>query len=262
MKNRKKNPLNNRFVRDLRDDLGKYVVIAFLMILTIGFVSGFLVADSSMIKAYDESFTKYNVEDGNFRTQKKMNRAQWKSVEGLGLSLYEIFYREFELDNGSTIRVFQNRDKVNLVCLMQGEFPDEPGEIAVDRMYADNNGLKVGDRIRRAGGDTGADKAAAQEGADKPAAPEDAGKAAAAEDTAGWRINLNNLLGNASVNEYNEYLQLGNEIKEMLLGMRQEIRREVQAQNAPKQAVVCPLCGATTIPDENNCCEYCGGALG
>ena len=144
----KKNPLNNRFLRDLRDDLGKYVVIALLMIFTIGFVSGFLVADGSMVKAYNESFTKYNVEDGNFRLQKKMNKAQWKSVEGLGLYLYELFYREFALDNGSTLRVFQNRDQVDLVCLMEGEFPQKPGEIAIDRMYADNNGLKVGDMIR------------------------------------------------------------------------------------------------------------------
>ena len=96
----KMNPLNNRFVRDLRDDLGKYAVIALLMIFTIGFISGFLVADGSMIKAYNESFTKYNVEDGNFRTQKRMNKAQWKSVEELGLHLYELFYREFALENG------------------------------------------------------------------------------------------------------------------------------------------------------------------
>lgn len=143
----KKNPLNKRFVRDLRGDLGKYVVIALLMIFTIGFISGFLVADGSMIKAYNESFAKYNVEDGNFRTQKRMNKAQWKSVEELGLSLYELFYREYALDNGSTLRVFANRDKVDLVCLMEGEFPEVTGEIAIDRMYADNNGLSVGDRI-------------------------------------------------------------------------------------------------------------------
>ncbi|MBQ9028881.1 MAG: ABC transporter permease, partial [Lachnospiraceae bacterium] len=105
----KRNPLNNRFLRDLRDDLGKYVVIALLMIFTIGFVSGFLVADGSMVRAYNESFTKYNVEDGNFRIQRRMNKAQWKSIEGLGLYLYELFYREFELDNGSTLRVYQNR---------------------------------------------------------------------------------------------------------------------------------------------------------
>ena len=150
----KKNPLNNRFVRDLRDDLGKYVVIALLMIFTIGFISGFLVADGSMIRAYEESFTKYNVEDGNFRTQKKMNKAQWKSAEELGLSLYELFYREFDLENGSTIRVYKNRDRVNLVCLMEGRFPEKPGEIAVDRMYADNNKLKAGDRISTAQGDS------------------------------------------------------------------------------------------------------------
>ena len=154
----RKNPLNNRFVRDLRDDLGKYVVIALLMIFTIGFISGFLVADGSMIKAYNESFTKYNVEDGNFRTQRKMNKAQWKSVEKLGLILYEIFYREFPLENGSTIRVFKNREQVNLVCLMEGELPAKPGEIAVDRMYADNNGLKVGDRIRPASDGAAASK--------------------------------------------------------------------------------------------------------
>ncbi len=146
----KKNPLNNRFLRDLRDDLGKYVVIALLMIFTIGFVSGFLVADGSMVRAYNESFTKYNVEDGNFRIQRRMNKAQWKSIEGLGLYLFELFYREFELDNGSTLRVYQNRDQVDLVCLMEGEFPKKPGEIAIDRMYAENNGLKVGDTIRAA----------------------------------------------------------------------------------------------------------------
>ena len=148
----KRNPLNSRFARDLRDDLGKYAVIALLMIFTIGFISGFLVADGSMIKAYNESFTKYNVEDGNFRTQKKMNKAQWKSVEELGVSLYENFYREVQLENGSTLRIFSDREDVNLVCLMEGSLPAAPGEIAIDRMYADNNGLKVGDRIRPAAG--------------------------------------------------------------------------------------------------------------
>lgn len=167
----KKNPLNSRFIRDIRDDLGKYVVIALLMIFTIGFVSGFLVADGSMVKAYNESFTKYNIEDGNFRTQKKMNKAQWKSAEELGLYLYELFYREFTLENGSTLRVFQNRDHVDLVCLMEGEFPERPGEIAVDRMYADNNGLKVGDTIRTAAAGTGegAGADAATAGADAAA---------------------------------------------------------------------------------------------
>ena len=41
-------------LRELRSEMGKYAVIAILLIATIGFVSGFLVAGSSMIAAYNE----------------------------------------------------------------------------------------------------------------------------------------------------------------------------------------------------------------
>ena len=54
-------------LRELRSEMGKYAVIAILLIATIGFVSGFLVAGSSMIAAYNEGFEKYNIEDGHFR---------------------------------------------------------------------------------------------------------------------------------------------------------------------------------------------------
>lgn len=47
---------------------------------------------------------------------------------------------------------FQNRTEINGVCLMQGEFPKATGEIAIDRMYADNNELKVGDTLKSQSG--------------------------------------------------------------------------------------------------------------
>lgn len=43
-----------------------------------------------------------------------------------------------------------------------------------------------------------------------------------------------------------------------LLGNR---KLEEAEANAPKQAIKCPYCGATTIPTANGCCEYCGAAL-
>ena len=63
-----KNPLRKRLLRELRQEMGKYLVVFILMVATIGFVSGFLVADGSMLTAYDNSFEKYNIEDGNFAT--------------------------------------------------------------------------------------------------------------------------------------------------------------------------------------------------
>ena len=144
-----KSPLRKRIPRELKGEFGKYLVVFLLMVLTIGFVSGFLVADGSMLKAYDESFDKYNIENGNFRTAEKVYRSQWKDIEAAGVTLYENYYIEEDLDNGSTMRFFKNREKVNKVCLMKGEMPSGQGEIAIDRIYADNNSLQVGDTLIR-----------------------------------------------------------------------------------------------------------------
>ena len=61
--------------------------------------------------------------------------------------------------------------------------------------------------------------------------------------------------------EYQEYERMGNEIKKLLTSVRQQVRDEAKAAAEPKVAVTCPGCGASTIPDANNCCEYCGSAL-
>ncbi len=61
--------------------------------------------------------------------------------------------------------------------------------------------------------------------------------------------------------EYNEYLTIGQEIRDALTQARQEVREQYAAENAPRKAVTCPWCGATTIPDAAGCCEYCGGSV-
>ena len=142
-----KNPLRRRLPRELKSEFGKYLVVFLLMLATIGMVSGFLVADGSMLIAYDESFSKYNVEDGNFSTGEKIYRGQKEAIEELGVKIYENYYIEDALTNDSTMRFFKNRTEINKVCLMDGELPEKTGEIAIDRMYADNNGLKVGDTL-------------------------------------------------------------------------------------------------------------------
>ena len=76
-----KSPLRKRLPRELKGELGKYLVVFLLMVATIGFVSGFLVADGSMLKAYNEGFAKYNIEDGNFRVNEKIYPAQTEEIE-------------------------------------------------------------------------------------------------------------------------------------------------------------------------------------
>lgn len=62
--------------------------------------------------------------------------------------------------------------------------------------------------------------------------------------------------------EYDECMRLAEEIKTALTRVHADVRKAVREAQAPKTAVTCPHCGATTIPDAAGMCEYCGGALG
>ena len=61
--------------------------------------------------------------------------------------------------------------------------------------------------------------------------------------------------------EYKRYKEMGEEIKSALTQIRTQVREEAAAAAAPKAAMTCPFCGATTTPDPSGCCEFCGSAI-
>ncbi len=144
---KRRSPLRKRYIRDLKSDFGKYAVIFLLLMLSISFTSGYIVAGDSMVIAYNESFSKYNVEHGHFVSETKMSGSKERAVSELGINVYELFYTEKEAKDHGVLRIFADREELNKVCLMTGEMPRGRHEIAIDRMYADNNELKPGDSL-------------------------------------------------------------------------------------------------------------------
>ena len=125
-----KDPIRKRFWRELRDDAGKYIALFLFLTLTIGFVSGFMVADGSMLRAYNESFEKYHIEDGHFTAAAPIEDAALHALEQeTGTTLYPIFSIDRETDSAHTVRFYRHRSEVNRVCLMDGAFPARSGEI-------------------------------------------------------------------------------------------------------------------------------------
>ena len=147
-----KSPLNKRILRELKSELGKYIILFVFLVAIIGFISGFFVASGSLRIAYDESFEKYNIEDGNFEYYEKADEDVMEELEKEGVKIYENFYIERETNYiDSTLRIYKNRTEIDKVSLMKGAFPVKEDEIAIDRMYADNNKLAVGDTISISG---------------------------------------------------------------------------------------------------------------
>ena len=146
MVKKKTNPLNKRFLRELKSEAGKYIVLFVFIAGVIALVSGFLVASGSMSQAYDESFEKYNIEDGNFEVKREASSGLLGALQKDGTKIYPNFYKEEQTKNvESTLRIFKKRTEIDLECLMEGSFPEDENEIAIDRMYAVNNKISVGD---------------------------------------------------------------------------------------------------------------------
>lgn len=114
--------------------------------------------EKEFTEAYDEAWNKIQqeVEEeyADAEEKYKLNDADFKAVP---VKVYENFYRneEEDCDNDGTadgtIRVYAKNDNINLACLMEGKFPEAEDEIAIDRMHADNAGIKVGDTITVSG---------------------------------------------------------------------------------------------------------------
>lgn len=152
-----RNPLNKRFLRELKGEFAKYIVIFVFMTAVIGLISGFLIADGSMYDTYNKSFEKYNIEDGNFELYSKADESVIDKLEKENVTIYENFYKEENVvrhnnikndeDSQSTLRFYVNREEVDKVDLMEGSLPEDINEIAIDRMYAENNDIKVQDTL-------------------------------------------------------------------------------------------------------------------
>ena len=152
-----RNPLMKRIPRELRKDLGRYIALFLFMALMIGLVSGFIVADSSMIKAYNDSFDKFAIENGHFNCDLKLTDRAIRNIEDEDVTLHQIFYKDKTADVGGepkTIRIYRLEDrmdgeevKINGADIMEGRLPQRKGEIVLDRLFAVNNGISVGDTV-------------------------------------------------------------------------------------------------------------------
>ena len=156
-------PLARRLPRELRHNLGKYVGIFLLMCASIALTSGFLLAAHSISVIIDGMRDEYAIEDGRFTTSFEATEAQLDAARAAadgvgGVDVYENFsvdarFRKAEGDDGTsrTLRTYAHRTEVDLAAYCEGRVPEADDEVAVDRVFATNNGLSVGDEVTLAG---------------------------------------------------------------------------------------------------------------
>ena len=154
-------PLRKRFPRELKNNLGKYLGIFLLMSVTIALTSGFLLAAHSISVIIDDMPEQYSIEDARFTTAFQATDEQLDAAvdaaRDAGAGDADIFrnwsfdadFDHAQGDDGRdrTLRVYQHRTQVDLAAYAEGRVPEAADEVAVDRVFATNNGITVGEEV-------------------------------------------------------------------------------------------------------------------
>ena len=148
-----KNPLNRSLWREFKQNLTRYLSISIVLIVMISAVSGFLTVVYSVKDLLYKNQDECNVEDGQFAVTQTLNKDTKDKIEDLDLNLYENFYSEQDLSDDTMIRIYKNREKVDIATVYEGRLPKNKHEIALDRLFAEKNDYKVGETIHLNGED-------------------------------------------------------------------------------------------------------------
>ena len=94
--------------------------------------------DKEVNKEYDKAADKYDLENPDY--------------EAVPIKIYKNYYKDTSEvrgtgKNSGKIRIFKDRDDIDLYSIHKGVMPQNENEIAIDRMHADNVNVKVGDTI-------------------------------------------------------------------------------------------------------------------
>lgn len=142
-----RNPMNRRFLRELKADFGKYLVIFLFIVMVVSVVSSFLVANAEVAKAYYDNMERNRIENGHLSFNVRPEEELLEKIAAKAkITLYPADYFE-EVNDGVTMRVYRLESDVNLPELMEGRLPQAADEIAIDNLHSLKAKIQIGDRI-------------------------------------------------------------------------------------------------------------------
>lgn len=142
-----------RACRDIRKNAGRYLALMVLIGFAIFMVLSMMGSAMSIIGYSDVSDKALNVEDGEFTVFVPLNETELNKLTSRGITIEKIFSMDYELTDGSILRVFKNRETIDLIDVISGDLPAEDNEAVIERRYAEEHGLNVGDVINVGGKD-------------------------------------------------------------------------------------------------------------
>ena len=139
--------LRKRILRDLRENLFRYLALGALIVLCMYLIISLIGTADTIIIGSENAAGKNKLEDGQFTLFVPLTEAEKTGLTDKGITLEEQFYLDYELEDESTVRVFRDREKINLLETVEGSHPKSETEVVLERRYAEEHNLESGSKI-------------------------------------------------------------------------------------------------------------------
>lgn len=146
--------LSRRIWRDFRSNLLKYTSLALMTMMALFIVISTTTVAEITIRGVEDYAERSRLEDGQFVLFTRMSERDRKEIEDMGVSLEDTSYLDYLLADGTTLRLFKVREKMNLIHVESGKIPsfDSPEyEVLIEKIYARRRGIELGDQIEIGG---------------------------------------------------------------------------------------------------------------
>lgn len=124
--------LRKRVLRDLKDNLFRYLALGLLIVLAMYIVISIVAAADTIITGTQKIAEENKCEDGQFSVFTPLTEMEEQEVTDKGITLEKMFFVDFLLKDDSVLRVYQNRKNVNLITLNEGKMVEEEGELVLE----------------------------------------------------------------------------------------------------------------------------------
>lgn len=139
--------LNRRLLRDLRVNFGRYLALLFMIFLGIYLVVSIVGSSEMVIQGTEKWKEKNHVEDGQFSVFLPLSEEKEKELSSDGNEIERMFSIDLRASDGSELRVFSIREKIDLIMLDEGVLPSSEKEAVIEKGYARVHDLSLGDSL-------------------------------------------------------------------------------------------------------------------
>lgn len=139
--------LRKRIIRDLRENLFRYLALGFLVVIGMYMIIGMVGAADTVIFGTRRLAETNNLEDGQFSLFAPLSAGEKEVLEKNGAVIEEHFSLDYAMKKNVTLRIFQVRKKIDRIQVDQGRLPKKAGEILLEKRYCEEKKIALKDSL-------------------------------------------------------------------------------------------------------------------